>query len=160
MLHPLTLCLAVAGVTMNLGMSSIELRWRHSVEHSLWTEEWQATNVGLVSTAATIEGSGAGMEPPDDAIRTRNGWTWRPHLPPLPELELARSGATDDWQVCRDGICATIEALTGLPADGRPARLSLCPDETAGMSGSAPTAEPSRTEPPVPATETRDDPGE
>jgi hypothetical protein len=126
---PLALCLTLGSLIIDLGAAEIELRWQHSVQKSWWVERWQATEAGLVPLEASIEGSGAGMDPPDDAVRTAQGWSWRPALPPLPEIILARSGATADWQICRNDGCASIQALTGQPADGRPARLAVCQQE-------------------------------
>ncbi|WP_205625017.1 DUF1850 domain-containing protein [Geminicoccus roseus] len=126
MADPLTICLALGSLIVDLGVTQAELRWSHSVQKTLWTERWQATPAGLVPLEASIQGSGAGMDPPDDAVRTADGWRWRPDLPPLPELVLARSGATADWQICRAGSCASITEITGKPADGEPARLAPC----------------------------------
>ena len=130
MADPLTICLALGGLILDLGSPTIELRWTHSVQRSQWSEPWQATPDGLVAQEATIQGSGAGMDPPDGARRTATGWSWRPDLPPLPSLDLARSDATADWTICRAGRCATVTELAGRPADGEPARLSPCPAQT------------------------------
>lgn len=124
---PLTICLTLGSLILDLGTPEIELRWRHSVQKSWWTERWQATAAGLTPGEASIQGSGAGMDPPDHAVRTGQGWVWRPVLPPLPALILARSDATEDWRICRQERCASVADLTGQPADGRPVRLSACP---------------------------------
>jgi hypothetical protein len=46
------------------------------------------------------------MEPGDGARRQDGWWVWEPHVPPLPELVLAASGATvSGWTLCDAGGC-------------------------------------------------------
>ena len=75
-----------------------------------------------------MKGSGAGMEPPPEAVLVDGFWRWTPNLPPLREAILRRSGATDDWRLCRDGICEPMGDL--VPAEADPVTLAPC--ETAG----------------------------
>ncbi|HEX2525343.1 MAG TPA: DUF1850 domain-containing protein [Geminicoccus sp.] len=125
MADPLTICLATAGLIFDLGKAEIELRWVHSVQMTRWSEQWRVTEQGLEALSATVEGSGAGMEPGEGAAWNGQGWTWRPALPPQRELVFARSGATSDWQICQDGTCRSVRELTGIEP-GAPFRLAPC----------------------------------
>lgn len=118
------LCLLAGGMTAHLMTADITLSWRHSVEHTVWQEDWHAGADGLHLVAARIEGSGAGMEPPPDAVLKHGYWTWIPKLPPLPKVVLRRSGATADWQVCRAKTCVAMDRL--VPKDADPVVLTTC----------------------------------
>ena len=117
------ICLAAGVALIALG-DEIVLRWRHSVEKTLWEETWRATPQGLSLVAAYIEGAGAGMEPPPDARRARHGWTWTPRGDARSDVTLRRSGATEDWTICARGACRAMSALAGA-AD--PVHLKPCP---------------------------------
>lgn len=120
----MSICLAAGALVISLGASEITLAWRHSVQKTLWEELWRETPQGLVVAEARIQGSGAGMDPPDGAKLVDGFWRWRPALPPLPELALRRSGATADWRVCVDGRCRSLDEL--LPAEADPVVMRPC----------------------------------
>jgi hypothetical protein len=63
----MSLCLAAGALVVALGGDEITLRWRHSVQKTLWEEVWRDTPGGLRLIEARVEGSGAGMDPPDGA---------------------------------------------------------------------------------------------
>jgi hypothetical protein len=88
------ICVLAGGRLLTLAASSLTLSWFHSVEHTRWTEYWTSGPAGLTLVEATVQGSGAGMEPPDGAVAGPTGWTYRPRLPPVRHLMLAASGAT------------------------------------------------------------------
>lgn len=121
----MSLCLAAAGLMVQLGTTEITLRWTHSVQKTVWEEDWRQTPEGLQLAAARVMGSGAGMDPPPDARRDGDFWAWVPHVGPIPSLTLRRSGATDDWQICRHGQCTLLSHL--LPKEADPVRLEPCP---------------------------------
>jgi hypothetical protein len=103
--------------------SLFTLAWTHSVEKTRWEEDWRATPAGLEVTTARIEGSGAGMEPPPDAVREGRFWAYHPKLAPQKAVALARSGATDGgWQICFAGVCHEVPETPGGPAV-----LTSCP---------------------------------
>ncbi|MFC7398564.1 DUF1850 domain-containing protein [Chelatococcus sp. GCM10030263] len=152
----MNLCLAAASLVVHLGTSSMTLAWTHSVQKTVWEEDWRATAKGLVLDEARVQGSGAGMDPPPDARFTRGVWAWTPHLPPLPEVVLRRSGATADWRVCTSApigeagasapsMAGSVRACrpmsTLVPADADPVRLILCPT---GPEPAAPGGAPRR----------------
>jgi hypothetical protein len=120
----MSLCLAAGALVVALGGDEITLRWRHSVQKTLWEEVWRDTPEGLRLQEARVEGSGAGMDPPDGAKLIDGFWRWRPDLPPLPEIVMRRSGATADWQICVAGACRPMGDY--LPGDADPVMLRRC----------------------------------
>ena len=121
------LCLAAAGAGLRFAAGLLTLAWTHSIEKVEWRETWRATPAGLELVEARVRGSGAGMEPGDDA-RLENGfWVWHPHRPPLPRLVLARSGATADWRICDIDACRPLGVLLDRPMDGGTAEILPCP---------------------------------
>jgi hypothetical protein len=110
-----SLCIALGTKILALSASVFTLSWNHSVEKTSWSETWSVTAAGLVVTAARIEGSGAGMDPPDDAVLDGSGWVYRPHLPPLPRLILADSGTAGAWTVCAGDQCFVLGGSGGGP---------------------------------------------
>lgn len=105
--------------------TAFTLSWTHSVEKIRWEEDWRVSPRGLRIVEARIKGTGAGMEPPAGARFHDGWWHYTPETPDLPRLVLARSGAVEDWQLCRDGECAAIGALLGTNA----ATVTLAPCE-------------------------------
>ena len=110
----LGLCFGTAmAVQLQAPVTDFTLSWTHSVEKIVWEEDYKVTEQGLILTEARIQGSGAGMDPPADAERTADGWRYRPDLPPLPRLTLARSIYTDDYRLCWSENCRTLTDLLG-----------------------------------------------
>ncbi len=95
----MSLCLVVAGKSAALGASLFTLAWTHSVERTRWEEDWVLTPRGLVIAEARVQGSGAGMEPPEGARFDGTWWRYTPDLPALPELRLAASGHAGAWDI-------------------------------------------------------------
>ena len=131
------LCLAVAtSIVASLPVDQFTLRWMHSIERVEWEEDWRidAPARELVLVESRVRGSGAGMEPPEDAV-FRDG-VWRaPGRLRVPMLRLAASGYTDDWQLCANGRCEALLQRVGkrdLPgrganvAPGHPITLLPC----------------------------------
>ena len=107
----MSLCiLAGAGVT-KLAVVAFTLSWTHSVEKTRWEEDWVVGRGMLAITQARIESMGAGMETPPDAVREGRFWTWKPKIPPQPELLLRRSEAVPEgWMLCAAGVCQRVGA--------------------------------------------------
>ncbi|MBS9722018.1 DUF1850 domain-containing protein [Tianweitania sp. BSSL-BM11] len=106
----MSLCLAVGGKITALAFTAFTLSWTHSVERVRWEEDWQLTGNKLQLVEARVKGSGAGMEPPANAV-LRDGWLrWKPELPAQKQLVLAASGATSGgWTLCgADKTCFEI----------------------------------------------------
>lgn len=131
----LGVCLALAsssaGEPVFIATRSFTLAWTHSIEKVRWEEDYEvraaADGMGtpeLVAVGARIKGSGAGMEPPADAV-LRNGWyEYRPALPRHDELRLTRSEFTADYEFCVTERCRPLGAW--LPSDGGVTRLYAC----------------------------------
>jgi hypothetical protein len=104
------LCVAAAGMVTALATTSFTLGWTHSVEQTQWEERWRIDNGRLRIVSASVEGAGAGIDVPDDAVWANGVWTYAPTLPSLVDLRLAASGATGSgWLLCgEDGQCLEI----------------------------------------------------
>ncbi|WP_206455151.1 DUF1850 domain-containing protein [Aurantimonas marina] len=120
------ICVVAAGKTIALAASAFTLAWTHSVEKTSWQERWTAGPDGLTVVEGRIEGSGAGMEPPPDAVLKDGAYVYTPDLPALPELVLAASGATGaGWTLCakesadaggsKAGECVTLGTQAAAP---------------------------------------------
>ena len=110
------LCILTAGKLLTLAVGTFSLSWTHTVERTQWLEHWRVQPDGLQVTEAVIRGSGAGMEPPPDAVRRDDGWHYRPELAPVKEIVLAASGAGNSvWTLCGGDECLTLGAQSGEP---------------------------------------------
>lgn len=100
----------------------VTLAWTHSIEKVRWEEDYEvAVNPGadktlvLNAVQARVRGSGAGMEPPDDAV-LRNGWyEYTPSIAQTQALRLTRSEFTPDYEVCHASGCLPMSHW--LPSD-------------------------------------------
>lgn len=95
----MSLCLFAAGKIVALGSAAFTLAWTHSVEKTVWEEDWRLTPAGLAIVQARVKGSGAGMEPPDTAHYDGTWWRYTPTVAPLAELRLDDSGITSPWTI-------------------------------------------------------------
>ena len=101
----MALCLAAGAVSAVLAINSFTLAWMHSIERVRWEEDWRVEAGQLRLVAARIKGSGAGMEPPDDALLQGGAWHYRPRLPAMERLSLAHSPYTAGYELCAGGSC-------------------------------------------------------
>jgi hypothetical protein len=133
------ICLALAGMpahdTVFVPEHAFTLAWTHSIERVRWEERYEVrppptgeVTPVLVLVAARIRGSGAGMEPPPDAV-LRDGWyEYTPTMPPRHDLLLTRSRYVPDFDFCSAQGCRSLGTL--LPSDGGVTRLSACKAES------------------------------
>ncbi|MBE2262813.1 MAG: DUF1850 domain-containing protein [Burkholderiaceae bacterium] len=136
----MSLCLATSAIAISLSLSAFTLRWEHSVEKTGWEERWRATPDGLVLEEARIRGSGAGMEPPDNAELKDGWWVYPGALPPQQRIRLAVSGATGKgWQLCTDQACRDIEQLLTVKGK-RPKAIEISQDRTCARLRPSPQA--------------------
>ncbi len=113
-------CLMVGAALLALTTPEFTLRWTHSVEKIDWIESYRITGQNLTLIRAAIKGSGAGMEPADDARLEDGWWVWSPNQT-LPALTLAASGATGGgWQLCANNTCQTLGTKTSPPITLKP----------------------------------------
>lgn len=131
------LALAVQGAApVFVPVERFTLAWTHSIEKVRWEEDYAVRpSAGpdaapvLQALTARVRGSGAGMEPPPDAV-LRNGWY--EYTPPTlsPQgLRLTRSRFTADYDWCVAGRCMPLSHL--LPSDGDITLLTPCTDPAA-----------------------------
>jgi hypothetical protein len=107
---------------------TMTLAWTHSVEKIRWEEDYAIRNNRLVLTAARVQGTGAGMEPGENAVRRGDWWEYHPEVAPLPSVTLAHSDFTDDYSVCANGKCQKLKELLGKSANPeRPIDFFPCP---------------------------------
>ena len=109
----MAICLTVGAHHVSLPTERFTLAWTHSVEKTGWQEDYALRGSGLALTEARIQGTGAGMEPPPDALFHDGWWHYVPHLPVLPELRLALSPYTADYRLCWKGQCRSLAKLLG-----------------------------------------------
>lgn len=111
------LCLAAAGLVLALPLQSFTLAWTHSIEKVRWEEDYSVADGRLHLVEARILGTGAGMEPPPDAVLKDGVWHYRPKLATLERMRLTRSGYVPDYQFCADGRCRPLGDIVGPRAD-------------------------------------------
>ena len=115
------LCVVLAaGLTLIAPGDRFQLVWTHSVEKVEWREDWRIADGRLILELASVVGSGAGMEPPPQAVFREDRYVWNPGITQA-ELVLARSDFTRDWRLCADGICRALP-----PAETGITRLAAC----------------------------------
>ena len=105
------LCLTLGAKTVSLDTTQFTLAWTHSVEKTEWEEDYVLRDGHIVVVEARIEGTGAGMEPPPDAVLRTGKWHYVPALPPLEELRLTISPYTADYRLCWAGSCHPLHTL-------------------------------------------------
>ena len=109
------------GKIVTLAVAAFTLSWTHSVEKISWQEDWLVGADGLRIVQARVQGSGAGMEPPEGSVLQEGWWVYTPKLGPLPKLLLAASGSTGEgWTLCADGRCMTLGAAASEPVTLEP----------------------------------------
>ena len=119
----MALCLAAGAVSAVLAINSFTLAWMHSIERVRWEEDWRVDAGQLQIVAARIKGSGAGMEPPDDAVLQGGAWHYRPRVAAMDRLTLAHSPYTAGYELCADGACRMLADY--LPGIGESATIVL-----------------------------------
>ena len=121
----MSLCLTAGASVVALALSGFSLSWTHSVERIEWREEWRLTDRGLAVEAASVKGSGAGMELPDGAVLRDGAWHYRPVLPAQKNVSFADAGRKgDDWTFCARGLCRHVRDI--VPSEGRGFTLGVC----------------------------------
>lgn len=109
-----------------LSVTAFTLVWTHSVEQVDWQEDWRVTKLGLELVRARVKGTGAGMEPPPEALLV-NGWfRWRPKRAVLPKVVLGNSGAAGEWRLCHHGNCRTLSDIFGHSVGAHVTTMSAC----------------------------------
>ena len=132
--------MGLAGVCLTLALGTtapvfidaqaFTLAWTHSIEKVRWEEDYRIVTpeIGvpptLVPSRARVRGSGAGMEPGENA-RWRDGWFEYPaRTDALPALHLSRSEFVPDYELCLADGCRPMSHW--LPSDGGTTVLTAC----------------------------------
>ena len=124
----MALCLAAGAVAAVLASDAFTLAWMHSIERVRWEEDWRVEAGRLQLVAARVKGSGAGMEPPDDALLYCGAWHYRPRVPAMAQLTLAHSPYTAGYELCAGGSCRMLaDYLPGI-AESATIVLAPCPE--------------------------------
>jgi hypothetical protein len=110
------LCIAAAGAAIHVAAASFSLSWTHTVEKTLWQEDWLIEGDRLLLTRASVQGSGAGMEPPAEARLDHGSYVWEP-MTERSEIVLRRDPHAGDWRLCAAGRCDTLGNWLGRDAD-------------------------------------------
>jgi hypothetical protein len=133
------ICFLVAGVLRTiLPEGEFTLEWRHSVQMARWIEHYRTDSATLVLDMASVEDTGAGMEPPPVAVRRDGGWVWYPKTR-LPELRLTYSSYVPDYTLCgAAGRCRTLASLVGPLPDGAVVTVCACSALSAGAAPDRP----------------------
>jgi len=119
-------CLFVAGaLTASLPDPAFTVGWTHSIAKTRWVESYVAVGTTLQLVEATVEGSGAGMEPAPDAVLRDGRWHWRPERT-LAELVLVRSPFAPDYQICSTSGCRSLGTLAGAAPGDRAVVIRPC----------------------------------
>ena len=104
----MALCMSAGAVSVTLFVHSFTLAWMHSVEKIRWEEQWKIEGNFLQVTEASVRGSGAGMEPPPDALFKEGACHYTPHVSPLKAVRLSHSPYTKEYELCFDGRCTPL----------------------------------------------------
>jgi len=74
MISALCIALSAGAATLVLPTKTITLSWVHSVEQTPWEEDYTIEQNDLILEEARIKRSGAGMDPPGEAIWRDSWW--------------------------------------------------------------------------------------
>ena len=125
------LCLSASGLSAWIGVQAFTLAWMHSIEKVRWEEDWRVGSEALQIVSARVVGTGAGMEPPADAVFHRGAWHYRPAVAPLAQVLLAHSPYVTGYELCRaDGCRPLAEWLPGIPASATIVLSACAPPAT------------------------------
>jgi hypothetical protein len=118
----MSLCVLAGAKVTTFAISFFTLTWMHSVEKVEWQEDWRIINSKLKIIEARIKGSGAGMEPPDDAKLVKGWWVYKPSISAKDELILATSQTNiKNWNICFNGKCKELPKN-----ENKPLKLYVC----------------------------------
>lgn len=125
------LCLSAGSAPLasvaTMATTQFTLRWQHSIEKIAWEEDYVVAGDWLLLSGARIRGSGAGMEPPPDAVLQGGVWHYRVANPWRRSLVLARSEFVRDYELCMHAICQTLSQW--IPVAAGTTTLQACTTE-------------------------------
>jgi len=115
---------APSAVEASIATTQVTLRWQHSIEKVAWEEDYVVAGPWLLLSGARVQGSGAGMEPPPDAVLQGGVWHYRVSDPWRRALVLARSDFVRDYELCLDGRCQPLSDW--IPVSAGTTTLQAC----------------------------------
>ena len=118
------LCLIVGLLVAPLG-DAVMLRWTHSIQKVAWEEDYRRAGNTLQLVSARVRGTGAGMEPPPDAVFRDGAWHYTPSVQSLPGVILSHTPYAPPYIVCNDTLCQPVTAW--LPGLSETATIELAP---------------------------------
>jgi hypothetical protein len=120
------ICIVVAGVVAaTLPGPGFTLAWTHSVAQTRWEEHYRVEGDALRLVEAAVAGSGAGMEPPPDAVLSEGRWRWHPDRM-LAQLALANTAYAADYTLCTASGCRKLGEIAGPSAPGQAVVIRPC----------------------------------
>lgn len=122
----------------SIAATQFTLRWQHSIEKTAWEEDYVVAGRWLLLSGARIRGSGAGMEPPPDALLQGGVWHYRLADPWRRSLVLARSEFVSDYELCLHGNCQPLFHWIPVAAGATTVRACAAQQEWAAPALSAP----------------------
>lgn len=115
------LCIVVGTALVSVPAHRFTLRWQHTVEKIAWEEDYIVAGEWFYLSGARVRGSGAGMEPPTNAVKLGDAWHYQPSQRWLRQLDVARSEFGLDYELCADGRCRPLRTIAPLgPTTLRP----------------------------------------
>lgn len=111
------ICVAAGLLIAQCGREAT-LRWTHSIEKIVWEEDYRSQGNCLRLSEARVRGSGAGMEPPAEAVFQNGTWHYTPGMAVFPEVQLRHSPYAAPYTLCCDGRCQPLQDwLIGQPGE-------------------------------------------
>ena len=109
------ICLAAGTLVATLAVNNFTLAWMHSIEKVRWEEDWHTETGALVIDQARIRGTGAGMEPPENAVLEDGVWHYQPAKIRHEVLRLTHSPYVRGYEFCSGGQCQPlVDLLPGI----------------------------------------------
>ena len=121
------LCMVAGALSVSLPATHFTLHWQHSIEKIAWEEDYLVAGLWLAITGARIRGSGAGMDPPEEAWLNHGVWHYRLNDPWRRSVVLARSPYVRDYDLCIAGRCQPMHHW--IPVSAGTTTLRACPAE-------------------------------
>lgn len=107
----LSICVLMGTLHWSFPTTDFTLAWTHSVEKVRWEEDYVLQQRTLILKTARIAGSGAGMDPPADAVWRSGVWHYTPASAPLARLVLANSSFGGHYEICYAGGCRALPVV-------------------------------------------------
>lgn len=120
------ICLVAAAMTVVLPVHGFTLSWQHSIEKIQWDEDYVVVGHKLQVVDARIRGTGAGMEPPPDAVFKDGIYHYKPKIGPLASFEMARSPYVKDYTICWNHVCHPMADVMGSVQKSPLVTASVC----------------------------------